>query len=250
MNFKLFLPLVVSIFIVHSAYALLTDSGQSTNNTFSAAEVFQSISPTPTITPTPTPSPSPSPTNIANHIVISEVQIATGSSTTDDFIELYNPTASAINLNGFRLVMRTSGGSVDTNVVIFNSIDSIAAHGFLLWCNSGFVSLTCDKTSTDTVSNNNTIALRNGLVNTGTIIDALTIGSPASPLGEGTAISAPALNSSVERKAQSGATSSTMGIGGSDEFKGNGFDTDDNSSDLVLRTTSQPQNSSSPLEIP
>ena len=39
-----------------------------------------------------------------------------------------------------------------------------------------------------------------------------------------------------------------MGIGGADEFEGNGYDSDNNASDFVQRTIPQPQNSSSPSE--
>src|SRR5882762_9133111 len=68
----------------------------------------------------------------ASHVVISEVQIAT-SSASGDFIELYNPTSSSVNLNGFKLVERTSTGATDTPIISFSSGDTISAHGFLLW---------------------------------------------------------------------------------------------------------------------
>ena len=186
----------------------------------------------------------------ADHVVISEVQIA-GSNADDDFIELYNPTNSAINLAGSRLVKRTSSGATDTDIKVFGSSDSIPAHGYYLWCNTGLNSLlSCDAQSTDTLSNHNSFALRYGPRDSGTIIDAVTLGSPAHPLGEGTALSAPPAGSSVERKALSTSTAATMGVGGADEFKGNGFDSNNNSTDFILRSVSQPQNSGSPIEIP
>ncbi len=224
-GFKVLIPLLAVILTASSTFAYFSNSATSTNNVFATAAIF------------------------TDHIVISEVQIA-GATTTDDFIELYNPTASTISLNGFRLVMRTSSGTTDTNVVVFSSTDSIPSHSFLLWCNSGFASLTCDKTSVDTVSNNNSVALRNGLADSGTIIDALTIGSPINPLGEGTSAVAPAVNSSLERKALSTSTAITMAVGGVDQFKGNGYDTNNNSTDFVLRLVSQPQNSAGGTETP
>jgi hypothetical protein len=37
--------------------------------------------------------------------------------------------------------------------------------------------------------------------------------------------------------------------GGADEFNGNGYDTDNNANDFILRDTPQPQNSSSIPEL-
>jgi Lamin Tail Domain len=183
----------------------------------------------------------------ASHVVISEVQIAT-SSASGDFIELYNPTSSVVNLNGFKLVERTSSGSTDTAIVSFGSGDTIASHGFLLWCNTGLNgSLHCDKHSADTVSNNNSIALRDAGAS---IVDAITIGVPLFPLGEGSIPATPSANQSIERKALSTSTSNTMKIGGSDELFGNSEDTDNNGADFVLRNIPQPQNTLSSLEIP
>lgn len=247
MNFKFLLPLVVSLFLIDSTFAMFADSAQSTNNTFSAAAVFPT--PTPTSTISPSISPSPTPTNIANHIVISEVQIA-GAGPNDDFIELYNPTSSDIDISNFRLAKRTSSGTTDTDIKVFGVSDKILAHKFYLWCNTGLnVTLSCDANSTDTLSNDNSIAVRQDPTNSGTIIDAVTIGSPTHPLGEGTNISsAPTANQSIERKAYSTSTASTMI--GLDSTKGNGFDTDDNATDFTLRSTSEPQNSSNSPETP
>ncbi len=184
----------------------------------------------------------------AGHIVISEVQIA-GASPSADFIELYNPTSSDVNLSTFRLVKRTSTGASDTNIVDFNSSDVIKSHGFLLWCLTDISSnLGCDKHSADTISNNNSIALRDGAVNTGIIVDAVTIGVTLHTLGEGSPPTTPSAGQSIERKANSLSDTTTMGSDGIDEFEGNGEDTDSNASDFVLRNTSQPQNSSSAVE--
>ncbi|MEK7186037.1 MAG: lamin tail domain-containing protein [Patescibacteria group bacterium] len=184
----------------------------------------------------------------ATSIVISEVQIA-GASASADFIELYNPTSLPVNLSSFNLVKRTSSGSTDTLIVNFGASDVIASHGFLLWCFNHISSnLGCDKHSADTISNNNTIALRDGALNTGTIIDALTIGVALHTLGEGAPPATPSAGQSVERKANSSSTIVSMDIAGIDEFLGNAEDTDDNSADFIVRTISQPQNSSSSVE--
>lgn len=233
-----------------STLALFTDTANSTGNTFAAADVFPTL--TPTITPTPTITVTPS--NIADHIVISEVQIdgGTGDANDNDFIELYNPSTSSASLNGMRLVKRTGSSPNDTNIFTFTSSHVIPARGFFLWANSGFAaSISAEVSSSDTLAASNSIALRQGDLNTGVIIDALSWNSAAQSLKEGTEFSPdPGPNQSMERKANTSSTATSMSISGADEFKGNGFDTDNNSTDFALRTTSQPQNSSSAIETP
>src|SRR5687767_3966688 len=93
----------LGIFGYKTVYGLFFDTANSTTNTFAAAAVF------------PTATPTPIPVGIATHLVISEVQITGGSGDADhDFIELYNPTNSAIDLNGHRLVKRTGNSGTDS----------------------------------------------------------------------------------------------------------------------------------------
>jgi hypothetical protein len=225
-----------------------TSQANNQTNTFSAASVF----PTPLSSPTPLPTSTPSPTPIAglaNHIVISEVQV-NGNSTSEDFIELYNPTPNDIDISNLRLVKRTSTGSTDVDIKVFGNGDKILAHHFYLWCNTVLnVSLSCDANSSDTLSADNSIVLREDPVDTGVVIDALTIGSPVHPILEGISFSpTPNASQSAERKAYG--TSDAVSMSGADSTKGNGYDTDDNATDFVLRTTSQPQNSGSAIEVP
>lgn len=234
--------------------AYFVDSATSMNNTFIVANSFPSPSPTgtptstPTNTPTPTITPTPTPENIATHIVISEVQIA-GNNIDNDFIELYNPTSSPISLDTYSLVKRTSGGSEASiySAASFSATDIIPAHGFFLWANSAnsfSVNISANISSVDTLSPDNSIALRIGT----TTIDALAWGSSTNPLVEGTGFTPnPTASQSIERKAQSSSTAASMN-GGVDANKGNGYDTNNNATDFVLRTVSQPQHSGSGTE--
>ena len=217
----------------HITHAFFFDMSKSTTNVFAAASTFSG-------------------SGLANHIVISEVQITATPSANNDFIELYNPTEVAISLANHRLVKRTSSGVTDTDIVVFTANDSIPAHKYLLWANSAnsfATSLGADKSSGDNLSVDNSVALRNGAKDTGTIIDALRWGNPTgTPLSEAAAFTPnPGNGQSIERKAQASSTTSTMN-GGVDATKGNGYDTDNNANDFVLRTTSQPQNSTSATE--
>lgn len=184
----------------------------------------------------------------ATHVVISEIQAA-GATSGEDFIELYNPTNLEVSLSDLRLVKRTSTGATNDSIVAFAADDSIASHGYFLWCNTSLnVALTCNSSTAGTVSNNNSVALSTDPLDSGTLIDTVTFGSPTNPLGEGTFLTLPAAGTSVERKNDSTSDATSLGVGGEDEFMGNGEDTDNNASDFVNRAIPQPQNSTSLAE--
>lgn len=186
---------------------------------------------------------------LSTNLVISEIQ-AEGAATSDDFIELYNPTASDINLGDFRLVKRTADATGDDSIVAFNADDVIPAHGYFLWCNSGLAgTLGCDRNTGAIVSNNNSVAIRDGDLDAGTLVDAVAFGTVTNILVEGPTLTLPGAGQSVERKANSGSTADSM-TSGADVNGGNGEDTDNNANDFVLRLVSEPQNSTSSAEIP
>lgn len=202
-------------------------------------------SPTPTPSPTPEPTESPSPTATpaptftpsptAGHIVISEIQIA-GVSANDDFVELYNPTATDYDLNGHKLVKRTETGTADTSLKSWSSEAIIPAGGHYLWANSGWTPpVNADAATTGTLASNNGVALRNGALDAGEIIDSVGWGTASNVFVETAVFSQnPPAGSSLERV---------------------GDDTDNNSLDFILREFSDPQCSGllpspSPTPIP
>lgn len=220
------IPLAVAGLIIQNSHAFFSDTATSTTNTFIAAESFGT-----------------------DHIVISEVQIH-GGNANEDFVELYNPTNSPVDLNGWKLRKRTSNGT-ESSLVVIGSGKSIPAHGFFLWANSqgGFsTSVNADEDTTANISENNSVALKTP---TDVIVDQVAWGNGTGQFVETTAFpNNPATSQSVERKAFSTSTASSMSSGGADELKGNGFDGNNNSTDFVLRTASQPQNSGSATESP
>lgn len=216
---------------VSSTNAFISDTETSSSNTFIVAFDQEEESST-----------------AADHVMISEIKIngPTGA-TTHDFVELYNPTGTDINLDDWQLKKRTASGTESSLVLINGEEKVIPAHGFFLWANEDS-GLNTDVSNGSFLSNNNSVALFNP---SDVIIDQVSWGPGGSGIKfiENTAYPTdPGPGESIERKALSGSTASSMGSGGSDEFKGNGFDSDNNANDFVLRGTAQPQNSFSTPE--
>ncbi len=189
-----------------------------------------------------------SPSNVA-YPLISEVQITGGTgATSNDFIEIYNPTNAPMNLGGWKLRKQTAAGT-ETSIAVFPATSTIPAYGFFLWANAdnGYAaSIGAD------VMNGNTIAPDNGiaLLNAGnTVIDRVGWGTLAasSTFFETNPIAAPlGANESYERKAWQGIICfSATGIAA---LLGNGCDQGNNVSDFDVRSVSEPQNTASARE--
>lgn len=184
--------------------------------------------------------------SIADHVVISEIQIAGDADSDDEFVELYNPTGSTIDLTDWRLTRKTSSGT-ESNLLTTFPPSSIAAHSFILIASpeyDGSTSADLTYSTSGHLASNNTVVIYSdaGV----TVVDKVGLGTATD--AEGSTIENPEDDGSVERKASAFSTAATLGPGGVEENAGNGQDTDDNSADFVQQTTSNPQNSSSPPE--
>ncbi len=178
----------------------------------------------------------------AQHIVISEVQIA-GATADDEFVELYNPLSVSVNLNNWRLTRKYGTGPTETNLVsAFSSTCTIPAYGYFLVTPAEYTgSVPRDYHSANGIAANNTVLLYS---DAGTIlIDKVGFGSAKDYETQTT--TSPSANQSVERRAKGG-LSPLPGLPG--EFLGNAYDTNNNNADFVVRTTPDPQNSSSSPE--
>jgi hypothetical protein len=189
----------------------------------------------------------PTQAEMATTVVISEVKVS-GNGSNDEFVELYNPTNSPIVLDGWRL-RRTSGTEASGSNLIDSITGVIPAHGYFLMAHPDYVgSAVADAVYTatsDFIANNNHVILYSdaGV----TEVDRVGLGTAENP--ENTAIgSNPAAYGSVERKATSTSTLASMIPGGIEALDGNGEDSNNNAADFVIRTTADPQSSSSPLE--
>ena len=198
---------------------------------------------------------------IQGPVVISEVQISGGTEGTakQEFIEFYNRTGSAIDLDGYQLKYANASG-VET--VLMADLDGthadtdIPAQGFYVVSNAAYTpALPGTDTWADTIDipANATILLYNAQ---GAVVDMLGFGSDSSNpsvLREGQQATFGAelsLGQSLERKAVPTSTSATMSVGGAHAGWGNGQDSNNNDFDFALRATPQPQGSGSGTETP
>lgn len=122
--------------------------------------------------------------------VISQVQISGTTKSSEDFIKLFNPDSSPFDLKGHRLIKRTKTGTTDTSIKSFTSTSLIPAGGYFTWASSadGFAdSIGADTATSQSLSADNGIALRQGAEDEGLIIDSVAWGEAVNGLAEGSA---------------------------------------------------------------
>lgn len=142
---------------------------------------------------------------VSPNIVISQFQVAGGTSN-DEFIELHNIGSSGVDLNGFRVVYRSSAGTNDVNFVEWTTGTIIPAGSYYLIASTGY-----DGTVTPNLIYNPTtcmcsmsatgggLAIRNGALNNGVIFDSVGYGSATNAFIETTVTAAPAANAGQSR---------------------------------------------------
>ncbi|MGI8788787.1 MAG: DNA/RNA non-specific endonuclease [Pyrinomonadaceae bacterium] len=168
---------------------------------------------------------------VSNSIVISQFQVA-GGSALDEFIELHNVSSSGVDLNGYRVVYRSASGTNDVAMVEWTSSTVIQAGGYYLIATSAYdgavsSNITYNTGAVSMSATGGGIAIRNGALNTGTIVDSIGYGTATNVFIEGATTSAPAANASQSRG-------------------GNGCqDTDNNSNDFSTLNPSAPRNAAS-----
>jgi endonuclease G len=191
---------------------------------------------------------TPTQAAVGTHVVISEIYGGggnSGSSYKNDYIELYNPTSSSVSLSGWSVQYASSTGS-------FNSITtlsgSIGAHQYYLIKEAsggaGTVDLpTADVTGTINLSaSSGKVALAKVTTSVSgssdsNVVDFVGFGSAND--SETTPAGTLSATTSAERKDNNGGTV---------QGQGNGWDTNNNATDLVVTSSLAPQNSTSPAE--
>jgi hypothetical protein len=162
------------------------------------------------------------------HLVISEVMTG-GTSASDEFIEIYNPSPSALPLEGLELVYVTASGATITRKASWPAGSAELSPGahFLVANEAGLFAGLGDATYASGLSaTGGSVALR--IEGASTAIDAVGWGATTSTWLEGTPVAAPAAGHSLERLPGGAA--------------GSGMDTDQNAVDFVERDIPDPQN--------
>ena len=158
-------------------------------------------------------------------LLVSEV-VTGGASASDEFVELYNASASALDLGGLELVYVTASGSTVTRKQTWTQ-QIVPAHRHLLIANAaGTWAAGADGTYTGGfAASGGSIALR---TLGGVVVDAISWGDASNVFVEGASGPAPAAASSLERRP-----------GGT---FGNAMDSNDNLADLRIEASPVAQN--------
>ena len=170
---------------------------------------------------------------VSPHLVISQFQ-AGGGSATDEFIEIKNTSSTPIDLAGYIVVYRSANGTDDGSPMASWPSSTILDPGkfYLIAAQGSYdggvaADKTYDPTTRSMSASNGGLAIRQGSVNTGAIIDSVAWGTVTNGFTEGSTTTAPANNNSQIRK-------------------DNGCqDTDSNSADFQAQVPSAPRNSAS-----
>ncbi len=119
-----------------------------------------------------------------SELVISKIQITGGTGkTAEDFVSIYNASATPIDLNGLRLVKRTKSGTTDTILKSWTTSTILNAGAYHVWANTDFAAtIKADSSSSQTISNDNGVAIRQS--SGGEIIDSVGWGEAANSFVE------------------------------------------------------------------
>lgn len=143
-------------------------------------------------------------------VEINEVQTAGGGGANDEFVELYNPCGSAIDLAGYRLVYRSAAGVSDVTMLVFPKLP-FPAGGFLVCGQNAYPGTADARYAISMASPGGGVGLRDAK---GALVDSVGWGTATNAFVEGAAAKAPASASSIARIPD-------------------GRDSDDNSKDLA-----------------
>jgi lamin tail-like protein len=166
------------------------------------------------------------------HLVVSEVMTG-GSSASDEFIELYNPAATPLPLEGLEVVYVTASGATVTRKASWaTGAPGLAPGAHLLIANGAgiFAGFADVAYANGLAATGGSVALR--IIGGSTAIDAVGWGNAANTWLETGPAPAPAAGNSLERL-PGGSSGSTQ-------------DTDNNVVDFAIQPLPDPQNSASP----
>lgn len=170
------------------------------------------------------------------HLVISQFQVGSAASFNDEFIELHNTSSGSVDLNGYRVVYRSSSGTNDVAFVEWNTSTIVPAGGYYLITSTNYdgavpgnISYNPTTCSCSMSGSSGGLAIRFGAVNSGVIIDSVGYGSATNIFVE-TTPAATAPNDAGNARKTNGCQ-----------------DTDNNQNDFSILNPADPRNASSSL---
>jgi hypothetical protein len=167
-----------------------------------------------------------------DHLVVSEVMTG-GASASDELIELYNPSAASLPLEGLELVYVTASGATVSRRAAWNlGAPAVQPGAHVLVANElGIFAPIADALyASGMAATGGSVALR--IQGASTAVDAVGWGTAASTWLEGAPAAAPPAGATLERL-PGGPAGSTI-------------DTDNNAADFTVQSLPDPQNSGSP----
>jgi|GEM_PF-1113327 len=173
------------------------------------------------------------PTSLAktNHVVINEIQID-GVTSKDEFIELFNPTGSPVNLTGWRLAKQTASGAQTNLLTTFPDITLNPNQHLLIAHPTGYtgsISSNVAYSTQESIASNNTLILYSDAGKT--TVDLVGLGEVLN--FEGASVENPPTGQSIERRQENNDT----------------IDTDNNKNDFFINSNPSPTNSNT-TQIP
>jgi fimbrial isopeptide formation D2 family protein len=181
----------------------------------------------------------------ANHVVISEFSTRGPAGAYDEFVELYNPTDTDINIQGWKLEYWSGSAWYNRATIGVGDTNVIPSHGFYLLASDGGANPGYSGTTTPDKWWDGTYGIADEdrairiLDASDQVVDLVGYGSGATRYEGSPGPTRGTANDekSVERRP-----------GYLDPYAGNGQDTDNNAADFIVRTVREPQNTSSPTE--
>ena len=190
--------------------------------------------------------------NIPTTVYISEIATSINNNGWGEFIELYNASASSVDISNWVIQYATYNSQNWSTKITIPTGTTIAPHSYYLVTSRKFYDTgVCPSTPLDFCQS------IIGLPDSGGHLRLYTGKKEIDKIGWGNALypestAAPTLknNQSLERKAFGTSLLETMISDGKDSSHGNSWDSDNNNQDFIKRFTIDPQSSASSPEIP
>ncbi len=127
--------------------------------------------------------------------LLNELQVAGAGGAADEFIEVYNPCAAAVDLAGYTLVYRSAAGTSDLSIASLGG-KTLAAGAYLVAANAGFAGTSDLRYTRALAATGGGVALRDGA---GAIVDEVAYGPSTNAFVEGSPAPAPPTGKSIGR---------------------------------------------------